>query len=323
MKLKLICLLLALVLLAGCTPAPQEGTSAPTQGTPAPTEGTTLPVETMTFEEVKNPATFLSISLSVGDQYRSMTAYPDENGMTFVEFVGDVKKVGTLSPLAIHGITKAVEESGMLELNGVNDYDEKGNSYASAYVSYKDETYLGVGYSGVVADAYTAAYEFLENYFEMLTAAMPVYVPRPVVSGEVSEPELNALIEILDGSGMEMLDAFVIGPVLKDDTFAFTAGLSDDTHVLSGASCGAMMTTTPYSLVVVRVDDPKNIDMVREDFAKNLNWNKWICVSATNAVIAQKGDLVLCLMGSSTDFTMTLQGIRNAGWEAIEEYRAH
>ena len=62
MKLKLICLLLALVLLAGCTPAPQEGSSAPTQeppaptqDPPAPTEGTTLPVETIVDIVRENP----------------------------------------------------------------------------------------------------------------------------------------------------------------------------------------------------------------------------------------------------------------------------
>lgn len=316
MKRKLICLLLIFVLLAGCTAAPQGGTSAAT-------EGTTIPVETMNFEEVKNPATFVSISLSVGEQFRSLTAYPDENGMTFVEYVGDVKKVGTLAPLAIHGITKAVEESGMKTLNGINDFVESGNAYASAYVSYQDETYLGVSYSGVVAEDYTAAYEYLEDYFEMLTAAMPVYVPRPVVMGEVSEPELTAVAEILDGSGMEMLDGFVISPIVKDESFAYVAGMSDDTHVLSGASCGAMMMTTPYSLVVVRVDDTKNIEAIRKDLAENLNWYKWVCVAASDAVIAQKGDLVLCLMGSGTDYEMTLRGIRNAGWESIEEYRAN
>lgn len=315
MKMKLICLLLALVLLAGCTAVPQGIT-------PDTTQGTTLPVETMTFEEVKNPATFLSISLTIGERYLSMTAYPDENGMTFVEFVGDVKKVGALDPMAIHGITKAVEESGLVALNGVNDYTE-GTEFASAYVTYKDETYLGLSYSGKVADSYKAAYEALEDYFERLTAALPVYVPRPIVSGEVSEPELTAITEILDGSGMQMLDAFVIGPILKDESFAYSAGMSDSTHVLSGAYCGAMMMTTPYSLVVVRVDDAKYIDAVREDLASNLAWNKWVCVSATNAVIAQKGDLVLCLMGSSIDYSATVQGIKNAGWENLQTYSAN
>ena len=84
-----------------------------------------------------------------------------------------------------------------------------------------------------------------------------------------------------------------------------------------------MMMTTPYSLVVVRVDDAKYIDAVREDLASNLAWNKWVCVSATNAVIAQKGGLVLCLMGSSIDYSATVQGIKNAGWENLQTYSAN
>ena len=314
--LKMLCLLLVLGLLAGCNRAPSEET------TTAAAEDFTIPTGPLTFEEVKNPANFVSISLTIGDSFRSLTAYPDENGMTYVEFVGDVKKVGTMDPIVIHGITKAVEESGLAVLNGINDYAE-GMNFASAYVSYTDETFLGLSYSGVVAEAYLAAYEKLENYFERLTADLSVYVPRPIVMGEVSEPELTAITEILDHSGIGMLDSFTISAVVKDETFAYAAGLSDDTHVLSGAACGALMMTTPYSLVVVRADSEENIDAIRADFAANLSWNKWVCVSATNAVIAQKGDLVLCLMGTGYDYEATLQGIENTGWEKLEHHTAN
>ena len=123
--------------------------------------------------------------------------------------------------------------------------------------------------------------------------------------------------EIVNNSGMEGLDALAISDIALDEYFAFTAGLSSTDGITAGASCAAMMMTTPYSLVIVKLDDAANIEAVRSDFEASLDWQKWVCVIPSNALIAQKDNMVLCLMGSDSLYTYTAASIENAGWTNI------
>ena len=175
-----------------------------------------------------------------------------------------------------------------------------------------------VGFSGIIPEEFTKGYGKMEEFFKLLTAPLPVYVPQPMVMGEVEQPMLDAMLEILKNSGIETLDAFTVSQVTKDEYFAFTVGLSDDKGITSAVSCAPMMMTDPYSMVIVTLEDEKTADAVRADFEKNVDWRKWVCVAPSNAVTAQKGNMVLCLIADGEVFTKTLAGVNAAGWSVGE-----
>ena len=79
-----------------------------------------------------------------------------------------------------------------------------------------------------------------------------------------------------------------------------------------------MMMTTPYSMVIATLDDGMDVQTVRDDFLNNLDWQKWVCVMPTGALIAQKENMVLCLMGADSLFTQTVQAVTDCGWENLE-----
>lgn len=306
---KLIAILLAVSLLCGCAAAKPHETS----NAPETTEIPTIP----TFAETENPIKFLSISM--GENYENilrMDVFYNEDGSVYVEYVAEEKKVGTFDANIMHGLTEAFLQCGLVELHGQDFYGE-GEANASMYVEMEDTTMYAVGFSGQVPQSFKDGYEKLDRFFADLTAALPVYVPQPLVMGEVQEDLLRPVFDILNNSGIQQLDAFTISQVEKDEYFAFTTGLSSDAGIASAVSCAPMMITEAYSLVIVKLDGAK-ADDVCADFEENLNWLKWVCVAPDQAMIAVKDDMVLCLMATQQVFEDTAEGITKTGWTEIK-----
>lgn len=300
---KFICLVLAVMLLCGCAVAkPGETTEIPT-----------VP----SFAEVENPVKFLS--LSMGENYENilrMDAFYNEDGSVHVEYVGQQKKVGTFDANVMHGIAKTFLACGLTTLHGQDVYDE-GEANGSMYVEMEDGTIYAVGFSGQVPKTFEEGYGKMDAFFDSLTKGLPVYVPQPQVLGEVEEALLQPMLDILNNSGIEFLDAYTISQVPKDDLFSYAVGLSSDTGIASAVSCAPMMMTDAYSLVIVKLDGVK-AEAVCDDFEKNLDWRKWVCVAPDKAMIAVKDDMVLCLMAVDQVFEGTSAGIAKAGWKEIK-----
>ena len=312
-KLSLISLILALALLV-CACGAGE-TAAP--------ETTTVPVETTqatipTFETVENPVSYFS--LSMGENYenvRRMDVFANEDGTVHVEYVGEVKKVADLDANVFHGITAAFRASGLMALDGQDVYEE-GDANGSMYVEFVDGGLAMVGFSGNVPEAFRNGFAAMDAFFAELMASVPVYVPQPMVVGEVEESLLNSMMEILNNSGIDTLDAFMVSQVEKDDYFAFSLGLSSDAGIASGVSCAPMMMTTAFSLVIVNVEEGADAEAVCRDFENTMDWRKWVCVAPSDAMIATKGDQVLCIMAGGQLFDGIASAIGQAGWTVVK-----
>jgi hypothetical protein len=81
-----------------------------------------------------------------------------------------------------------------------------------------------------------------------------------------------------------------------------------------------MMMTTAFSLVVVTVEDEANIGAVRADFEANMDWRKWVCVQPTGAVIAQKGNMVICVMTMDETYSQVKGAINASGWTEVATF---
>ena len=285
--------------------------------TTAAVETTEAVVETTAAVVEGAVVTFFSMSL--GENYeniKSITAFADEDGSIYVEYVGDVKKVGNLDASIMNDVTAAMAQTDLASLNGQDAWGE-GEANGSIYVEYADGTMLSVGFSGEIPAAYTDGYAIMDACFATLTADLEVYVAQPMVMGEVDADLLAEMNAILSSSGIQNLDAFAISQVMKDEYFAYTVGLTSDAGIHSAANCAPMMMTTAYSLVIVTLEDGVAAADICENFEANLDWTKWVCVAPTDAMIATKGDMVLCLMAANETFTQTAAGITAAGWTTV------
>lgn len=312
-------LLAVMLLMTGCATTKPGDTTAATDVTtvPAPDQITDATEGIVDLEG--KTLSFFSVNLNLtGSDNRYMMAYPNDDGSVYVEYVGDVKKIGTnMDGKVLESVTAAVVQSGIAALNGQNIYLD-GGAVGSAYVEYTDGTVIGIGYSGEIPDEYLTVYNALDTAFQTLTAELEVYVPVPLVGDGVDETALAELMAILDATQIRDLDMFQIADVTKDDTFSLVMGLSSAEGIANGTSCSAMMMTTPYSMVIATLDDGMDVQTVRDDFLNNLDWQKWVCVMPTGALIAQKGNMVLCLMGADALFAQTVQAVTDCGWENLE-----
>ncbi len=310
---KITALLLALLMVAGLAACNgnQENPTEPQETEPQQTE----PQIELTID----PITFFIVNLQEdGKTFRQLSASPNEDGSVYVELVGDVTKKGTLESSAITAITYALEQSGMLDLNGQSESSE-GTAYANAYVTYGAEGYLSADYSGTIPQAYIDGFQILEDCFKELTADMAEYVPAPQEIGNVTEGDKLALNEIIDKMNIAGIDGYTMTNVeMADlDTFKFLTGLSSAEGIESGVQFAPQMMTTPYSLVIVTLKDAASADAVAQDFEANIDWMKWVCVNPTNAAVAVKDNQVLCLIGGDDLYSQTITAIGECGWEPV------
>lgn len=312
---RLIALVLAVLMtlsLAACAPAAPVETTAPS------TPETTAPADTATYPVAENPVNFFSLTL--GEDYEnilSITAYPNEDGTVHVEYVGEVKKVGDLDAGIFDGITAVLAETSLAELNGQDVWGD-GEANGSMYITYADETCLACGFSGEVPQTYRDGYAAMDAYFAQITASLPEYVAVPMIMGEVNETLLAELNAIVSGAGIQNADSYTISPVVKDEYFAYTLGLSTDAGIADAAQFAPMMLATAYSLSIVKLEEGTDAETVCADFAANVDWQKWVCVMPDAAMIAVKDDMVLCLVGAADLYAQTAAGIEAAGWTVTE-----
>lgn len=323
---KYLCVLVALLLLLGCsacggetqpteTTTPTEATTtAPTEST-GTSEDTTEPTDEQTASSAVN---YVQLSLSEADgTLYSLTAFDDDMGNAYVEYVGKIKKMGNLDLSVLTGIQTELENSGMMDFCGIEEYKD-GEEFGSLYICYEDETISTANFGGIVPQNFRDAYAAMEAYFETLTADLEEYVPTPLIMGEVNPDAQAALEAILIEAGVEPLDSFGISEIMMDDSFEAMMGLSTSEGITSGTTCGPMRSSIAFSCMLVTLEDAGKKDDVAKDFAANVNWDRWVCVSATQALVATKDQMVLCLATNDELYQQFAPAIENSGW-TVEE----
>lgn len=311
---KILALILAALLLFACT-ACGEQKADPTEPTTEATEPTTEAIEPTT-EASDRKATYIQLSISEEDGgYISLTAYEDGEG-AYVEFVSDERKVATFELAVLDDIATVVDQN-MKSLNDQHVYEE-GLASASMYVGYSDESCLSADFTGIIPQEFRDGYAAVETYFRQLMADVPVYVPRPIVEGEPNADALKAMEDLLDASGADPLDMFVIADVPMDDGFTSMMGLSKTDGVVSGLSCAPMMTSVAFSCMIATAENEAAVAAIADDFAANIQWDRWICVSASDAIVATKGNQVLCLVSTGDLFNMLANTARSTDWTVVK-----
>lgn len=309
---KLTALLLALLMivsLAACGGNSSETTEPDTTVADTTEENTT---EGTTVEGI----TYFSMTMSKGENFRMLSASVNEDGTVAVDYSGDIRKKADLDASVMTAIEEALNNSGLVELNGKQEYLE-GDVSGAAYISFADGTSITADFGGEIPEAFTNAYNAMEACFQTITADVEEYVPQPQVVGEIAEGDKTALDEILAGMTLDTPDSYVISGVEKGEFFAYSLGLSSDEGIASGVNFGSMMMTSNYSLSIVTVEESSSAEAAADNFNDGIDWYKNVCTSPKSALIATKGNQALCLMGSDDLFTQTASAIAAAGWTTV------
>lgn len=311
---KIISLLLAMLMVvsvfAGCnnTPVTTEPVTEPSTEPSAPA----VEIADVTF-----------FSISYGESAEStanlMLSASETEGMASVFYVYGEEKRGDIDAAAFADVTAALASSGLVALNGASTYDD-GAAYASMYVELADGTVLTADYSGIVPQAFIDGFNAMATCFQTLTADLEVYVPQATVAEDVDAAAAEAALAILN-SGVPGVDSVMVQNVpldLEAEQFTYMMGLTSAEGLTNATTAVSMMMTTAYSFNMATVADAASIDAVVADFEAHIDWQKWVCVRPTNALIATKDNMVLCVIGADAMFTATAAGVEAAGWTVVK-----
>ncbi len=107
---------------------------------------------------------------------------------------------------------------------------------------------------------------------------------------EGSLPDImEKLYEGIDSEALAMMN----NTELNDENFKYYAFADYKEAIASEA-----MSSTAHSVVLIRLNDPKDAEKAVEDIEANADPRKWICVEAENTYVLSKGDLVVLIMSN-------------------------
>lgn len=105
-----------------------------------------------------------------------------------------------------------------------------------------------------------------------------------------------------DGAEFEMA---VTGPIHFDasnkDTSNYYTGLDASAALVEADAVyneNMFMGGAPFSMVIVKVKDTKDVNTVKEEMFNGINMRKWVCVNADHLITVDNGNYVLLVMCS-------------------------
>lgn len=309
---KLTALLLALLMMLSMAACAGTGDETPTTTEPTTEPETTVSEQTSTEQ-------LTSLSLTLGDTFEDCTilsAYTNEDGTVTIQYMGEYRKEGNVDASAMQTLSDAFNQSGLAAMADRFEYEE--GEAAGGFSASFGETYLMADFSGVIPEEFKTAFAAMDACFQTLVADLPEYVAKPMEMGEIADSDRTALNEILSNMTLEYLDQYIINGLIKDENYAYAAGLSTDSTTATALNFTSGNMTVAYSLTIATLADGITADAVAKDFEENVDWMKWVCVQPSNALIAHLGNQVLCLIGSDSLYTDTAAAIEAAGWNVVK-----
>ena len=146
---------------------------------------------------------------------------------------------------------------------------------------------------------------------------------EPVTSGD----DLVALVDkIYEGQG-ELYSSLMtqVVDVTDNDSVPYFTGLENGENLEYLAVSEPMMMSQAYSLVLAKVKDGVDANVVAKEMSENIDTRKWICVTAEKLYATSSGDVVFLIMTNEEMATpvyekfKTLAGNVNEVYEKTEE----
>jgi len=124
----------------------------------------------------------------------------------------------------------------------------------------------------------------------------------PVVPIATEEEVLKVAEDVyskIDMNEMPMLDTQVMDLSDAEMVKMFT-GLSDASKVEFAVLSQPMMGSQAYSMLLVKVKEGQDVDVIKKEMVDNIDVRRWICVAAEKVLATNHSDLI-CLVMADED----------------------
>jgi len=133
-----------------------------------------------------------------------------------------------------------------------------------------------------------------------ITGTTEEILNQVLANAELSDPDYRALVD----------QGLMIMPI-DEESVEYFLGVSG-VDMESGYAAEPMMTSQPFSVCVIRVNDGVDVDELKEDIKSNVNPNKWLCVGVepSDVIVDSVGNVVILIMArESTAFQDAFQAL--------------
>ena len=105
----------------------------------------------------------------------------------------------------------------------------------------------------------------------------------------------DVINEIYDAAGE--IEVYLGDPEEVDESMmSYDIGTEDLTGIAQVVASEPMMSSIPYSLCLIRVEDGADVKEIRQRIFDGANPRKWICVEAEKVTVNNAGNVILLLM---------------------------
>ena len=73
---------------------------------------------------------------------------------------------------------------------------------------------------------------------------------------------------------------------------------TNDIEFESALASESMVGSIAHSVILIRAKENQDIEALKAKIEENINPNKWICVTAENVIVKNKGNLILVVMSN-------------------------
>lgn len=112
----------------------------------------------------------------------------------------------------------------------------------------------------------------------------------------------DIMAKLYDGISEEEMPMMVENITLNEENFEYYAFA--DVKYKEAIASESMTGSVPHSVVLIRLEDAKDADVVVKEIKEKADPRKWICVEAENVEVESKGDLVILIMSNELASTI-------------------
>lgn len=108
--------------------------------------------------------------------------------------------------------------------------------------------------------------------------------------------------------------------ITDSDMLSYETGLSSADKIDGVVVSQPMMSSQAYEMVLVKVKDSEDADLVAQEMSENINPNKWICVSAEKVYATSSGNVAFLIMTNSDMADSVFESFKKQAGKIGPEY---
>ncbi len=82
---------------------------------------------------------------------------------------------------------------------------------------------------------------------------------------------------------------------LNEENMSYYLGV-DDLDIKEGIASEPAMSSIPWSVVVVKLNDAAKVEQAKKDIKEKVNPAKWVCVDAEEVIVENRGSTIILIM---------------------------